>query len=89
MVFLEAAACGKPAVAGIAGGTGSAVIEGMTGLRVDGNAVVEIFGALDELLGDEAKRHDLGQGGFVRARDLMSWAAVAEKTRAIHLSLGR
>ena len=33
MVFLEAAACGKPTVAGLAGGTGAAVIDGVTGFR--------------------------------------------------------
>ena len=39
MVFIEAAACGKPAVAGMAGGTGAAVIDGVTGLRVDGASI--------------------------------------------------
>ena len=32
--FLEVAASGKPAIAGKAGGTGSAVVDGETGLRV-------------------------------------------------------
>ncbi len=38
MVFIEAAACGKPSLAGEAGGTGSAVLHEQTGLRVDGNS---------------------------------------------------
>jgi phosphatidyl-myo-inositol dimannoside synthase len=37
MVFIEAAACGKPALAGEAGGTGAAVLHGQTGHRVDGS----------------------------------------------------
>jgi len=36
LVFLEAASAGRPALAGTAGGTGSAVVDGVTGLRVDG-----------------------------------------------------
>jgi len=35
MVFIEAAACGKPVLAGNAGGTGSAVLDGATGLHND------------------------------------------------------
>ena len=38
MVFIEAAACGKPSVAGLAGGTAAAVIDGVTGMRVDGTS---------------------------------------------------
>ena len=43
---------GKPAVAGKAGGTGSAVVDGVTGLRVDGENVAEIATALGHLLSD-------------------------------------
>ena len=39
MVFIEAAACGKPSLAGDAGGTGSAVLDEKTGLRIDGTSL--------------------------------------------------
>ena len=50
LVFLEAAASGKPSVAGKAGGTGSAVVDGETGLLVDGESVAEIAKVLGHLL---------------------------------------
>jgi phosphatidylinositol alpha-1,6-mannosyltransferase len=61
LVFLEAAAAGKPAVAGQAGGTGSAVIDGETGLRVDGDNVEDIATALVRVLRDGAWAEAMGQ----------------------------
>ena len=81
IVFLEAAACGKPAVAGRAGGTGSAVLEGVTGLRVDGESAPELYQALSALLGDPAHCAELGQAGLDRVRTSLNWNAVAERTR--------
>ena len=55
MVFIEAAACCKPSVAGDAGGTGDAVVDGVTGLRVaaefDWNVVAEKTMALSRKAG--------------------------------------
>lgn len=53
LVFLEAAASGKPCLAGLAGGTGSAVVSGKTGLRVDGEKIDEVANGLIELLQDK------------------------------------
>lgn len=83
MVFLEAAACGKPSVAGDAGGTGAAVEDGVTGYRVSGEDPGQVAGALKALLGDEALRMRLGQAGHRRATQEFSWEAVAAKTRAL------
>jgi len=61
LVFLEAASAGRPALAGTAGGTGSAVIDGVTGLRVDGESLDAIESGLALLLAntDEAERMGL------------------------------
>jgi len=56
LVFLEAAAMGTPSVGGRAGGAVDAVIEGETGLLVDGNSSEEIAEALLRLLGDDDLR---------------------------------
>jgi phosphatidyl-myo-inositol dimannoside synthase len=58
LVYLEAGACVKPVIAGRAGGTGSAVIDGVTGLRVDGEKVEAVEDAIAYLLThpDEARR---------------------------------
>lgn len=63
MVFLEAAACGKPAIAGQAGDTGSAVVDGVTGFRVDGADVKAVSDALSAVLSDPdlAARLDSGR----------------------------
>jgi len=66
LVFLEAAASGKPAVAGKAGGTGSAVVDGETGLRVDGESVAEIAMALTRLLRDPTAAAEMGHKARLR-----------------------
>ena len=89
MVFIEAAACAKPTVAGLAGGTGSAVIDGVTGLRVDGASVEAVAEGLGRILGDPTLGARLGQNGQRRATSEFSWEQVAEGTRQLHLSLLR
>jgi len=79
MVFLEAAACGKASLAGKAGGTGSAVAEGVTGLRVDGQRLDEIVLALKQLLGPAGLV--TGMSGYERALSAFSWESVAERTQ--------
>lgn len=81
MVFLEAAACGKPAIAGVAGGTEAAVLEGETGFRVDGTQLEAVAGALRTLLSDGKLAALFGQNGYRRARAEFSWEAVAAATR--------
>jgi phosphatidylinositol alpha-1,6-mannosyltransferase len=66
LVFLEAAASGKPAVAGKAGGTDSAVVEGVTGLRVDGENVAEIAQALERLMSDQEESARMGDAARQR-----------------------
>lgn len=81
IVFLEAAACGKAAIAGRAGGTGSAVLDGVTGLRVDAGSEAELAAALERLLGDPRRLEAMGQAGLARVRESLSWQAVAERTQ--------
>lgn len=80
MVFLEAAACGKPSVAGKDGGTGAAVIDGVTGLRVDGSSVPDVVHAIGRLLHENDYANELGIQGQLRAVEGFSWEAVARKT---------
>ncbi len=78
MVFLEAAACGRPSLAGRDGGTGDAVIEGVTGLRVDGGSVAAVADGLCRLL---AREGGLAPEVLASLRRRCDWAAVAEDTR--------
>jgi phosphatidylinositol alpha-1,6-mannosyltransferase len=79
MVFIEAAACGRPSVAGMAGGTGAAVIDGVTGLRVDGSSADRVSAALARILSDGSLAERLGESGWRRATAEFSWEAVARR----------
>ena len=51
-VFIEAAACGRPVVVGDSGGAREALIDGQTGLLVDGTSVIAVAEAVAGLLAD-------------------------------------
>lgn len=68
LVFLEANACGKPVVAGQAGGAPDAVADQVNGLTVDGNSVEAIASAVSALFTDAALHERLSLGGLAVAR---------------------
>jgi phosphatidylinositol alpha-1,6-mannosyltransferase len=80
LVFLEAAACGKTSIAGMAGGTGSAVLNGETGMRVEGNSIEQVSQCLDKLLTENEWREQLGVRAMKRAKEEFSWEAVTGHT---------
>ncbi len=84
MVFIEAAACGKPSLAGAAGGTGSAVLHGETGLRVDGASVEAVADGLRSLLTQPAQTLEWGQRALQRVEREFAWERVADKTRTLN-----
>ena len=83
MVFIEAAACGKPVLAGDAGGTGAAVLDGVTGLRVEGAVVESVAHGLGKLLFNREKSGEMGRSGWSRTQTEFAWERVAEKTLAL------
>lgn len=89
MVFIEAAACGKPSLAGLAGGTGSAVLHAETGLRVDGTSVDAVADGLRSLLAQPAQTREWGQRALQRVEREFSWERVAEKTRQLNMTTTR
>lgn len=78
-VFLEAGAYGKPVVGGIAGGVRDAILDGETGLLVDGDSVDDIAAALNDLLSDKGKAERLGRRGRQRAIEELSPRRGSEK----------
>lgn len=85
MVFLEAAACGKPVLAGSAGGTGAAVVDGLTGRRINGEQVEDVVAAMIQLLGELGR--DMGQSGYHRTLELFTWEQVVAATRRLQISI--
>lgn len=84
MVFIEAAACGKPSIAGKAGGTGAAVVDGETGYRVDGSQVITVAAALHQVFIDPGMVVSSGAAALNRARNEFGWDRVADKTRRLN-----
>lgn len=85
MVFIEAAACGKPAIAGQAGGTGAAVVDGVTGFRVDGTDTAAVTTALQRILENAQYAQQIGNRALTRAIKQFDWLVVAEKTQQLQL----
>ncbi|HYL80030.1 MAG TPA: glycosyltransferase family 4 protein [Candidatus Acidoferrum sp.] len=83
IVFLEANACGKPVVGGRSGGTSDAVVDGLTGLLVDGENLSAIAHALRSLLRDRGRAAALGAEGRRRVVESFSWEQVTEQIRRL------
>jgi phosphatidylinositol alpha-1,6-mannosyltransferase len=79
IVFLEAAACGVPSVAGRSGGSHEAVVDRETGLVVDPRSVAEVRDALLRLLGDAGLRARYGAAGRRRAAGEFSYDQLAAR----------
>ena len=85
LVFMEANACGKPVIAGQAGGTGSAVEDGRTGLRVDGEKVEAVEESIARLLLDPEEARRMGAAGRERTASRFTSDQRAELIRQVIL----
>ena len=82
IVFLEAAACGIPQIAGASGGAAEAVAHDVTGLVVDDPAsVAALADALRALLVDPDRRQAMGRAARERAVAEFSYDVLAERLR--------
>jgi phosphatidyl-myo-inositol dimannoside synthase len=83
IVFVEAAACGVPQVAGDSGGAADAVADGETGLVVRRpDDVGEAVAALRRLLDDDAERERMGQAARRRAEAEFSYEVLTARLGA-------
>ena len=89
IVFLEAAASGKPTVGGRSGGVPEAMTDGVTGLLVDGTDVDELAATIKRLMESDTLRRSFGDAGRVRAVREFSWEAAARRVSARHERLTR
>ena len=80
IVFLEAAACAVPQVAGASGGAAEAVVDGGTGLVIDPPEDVQaVADAIDSLLADPARARALGQAARRRVEAELTYDALAAR----------
>jgi phosphatidylinositol alpha-1,6-mannosyltransferase len=88
IVFLEAAACGVPQVAGASGGATDAVVNGETGIVVDDpRDVAQVAAAIEGLLADPDRRRAMGRRSRERAVTDFTYDHLAQRLRTTLESL--
>jgi phosphatidylinositol alpha-1,6-mannosyltransferase len=84
MVFLEAAACGLPVVAGISGGSVDAVRDRHNGRIVGGRDLDELTAVISGLLSDPAQAAAMGARGRAWVEQAWSWEATLRDFTAFY-----
>ncbi|MGB7363172.1 MAG: glycosyltransferase family 4 protein [Rhodococcus sp. (in: high G+C Gram-positive bacteria)] len=79
IVFLEASASGVPVVAGRSGGAPETVVDGVTGLTVDGTNVDEIVAAIVSVLSDRDRATAMGAAGREFVSTQWRWDVLASR----------
>jgi phosphatidylinositol alpha-1,6-mannosyltransferase len=79
IVFLEASATGVPVVAGRSGGAPETVVDGETGVVVDGWDVGAIAASVSDLLADPDRAARMGQAGRRWVVDNWQWSGKAQR----------
>ena len=83
IVYLEASACGVPVLAGKSGGAPDSVLDGKTGLLVNGRNHHDVGAALIKLLSDQPLRQKMGADGRVWMEQLWSWEGIGARFEEI------
>jgi phosphatidylinositol alpha-1,6-mannosyltransferase len=78
-VFIEAAACGKPVVVGDSGGARESLVDGETGILVDGARVEAVADAVASLLADPDRAAAMGAAGRERVHREHRWPDIAAR----------
>ena len=79
IVYLEASACGLPVIAGKSGGAPDAVLEGETGVTVDGTNISAVAKTVINLLADPEEAIAMGERGREWINSNWRWEIWAEK----------
>ena len=79
IVFLEAAAAGKPVVAGRSGGAAEAVVDLQTGLLVEGSEPKAVALAVGRLLEHRQEAARMGAAGRARVEASFTWTGRAAR----------
>ena len=83
IVYLEAQAAGTAVIAGRSGGAPEAVLEGDSGLVVDGRNVDEVAGAVADLLSDRDRCAAMGAAGRAFVTERYAWEVIADRFSAL------
>lgn len=77
IVYVEAAACGRPVIVGDSGGARETLVDGETGFLVDGDDVAEVADAVARLLEDHSLAWQMGKAGRSWVEHAHTWAESA------------
>jgi phosphatidylinositol alpha-1,6-mannosyltransferase len=77
IVFVEAAACGRPVIVGDSGGARETLVDGETGFLVDGDHVAEVADAVARLLEDPPLAGQMGKAGRSWVEQEHTWGESA------------
>ncbi|HEX6073900.1 MAG TPA: glycosyltransferase family 4 protein [Micromonosporaceae bacterium] len=83
IVFLEASATGLPVIAGASGGAPDAVLDGETGLLVDGRDVAGLAERVVQLLHDPQSAAGMGKAGRAWVTEQWRWQTQADRLAAL------
>lgn len=83
IVFLEASATGLPVVAGRSGGSPDAVLDGETGVVLDGTSVAAVADALVGYLTDPERARAAGEAGRAWVEREWRWDVLAQRLRGL------
>ena len=83
IVFLEASASGLPVVAGRSGGSPDAVLEGVTGVTVDGRSPAQVADAVAGFLLDRDRAEQTGRAGRSWVERAWRWDVLAARLRGL------
>ena len=84
IVFLEAAATGKPTIGGNSGGVPEAIEAGRTGLLVDSADAGHVAAAVRQLASSIKQRQVFGEAGRRRVCERFTWPRAAREVRDVH-----
>jgi len=87
MVFLEAAAAGRPTIGGRSGGVPEAMLDRETGVLVSGTDIGELAAAIHDLASSPEKRHAMGVAGRERVCRAFTWERAAAEVSAVHVAV--
>lgn len=85
IVYLEASACAVPVVAGASGGAPDAVIDGITGVVVDGRSTNAIAETINNLLDHPSRLREMGIAGRAWTAERWGWEIWGERFRRVLL----
>ncbi|RJK96888.1 glycosyltransferase family 4 protein [Vallicoccus soli] len=83
MVFLEASATGLPVVVGDSGGARDALLDGRTGVLVDGRDAAAVARAVGDLLADPARARAMGGRGRAWTEEQWRWEGLVARLDAL------